>query len=430
MQRFWSRLSNIGVIDTLDYSEQKKVRLLNQSTLASLMAQFVLIINGLLDWSYSQFILYGLFLLNLSFLFFNYKQFFFLSKILFNLIYPIVMAVVIIAYGDGIRGEYAFFFFAVTAVIFYKRFWKQAMFILLNFGLYVLTRIYIENYDSPLAAEVDYIDPFIVFLSALLSIAFLINMFARENFQYVEQTEDLLKAINKKNEDLNMAYNDLERFTYAASHDLKTPLRSIISFIGLMERKVKSKNIDELEEYMLFVKNSARQMHVLIMDILEYSSLNQELEQKEIDLNELIEGIKFNLETIYSDKKIDIQWPDLPKVWGSQVHYTLLFQNLLENGVKYNNQKVAKILIVFNPLAKCVTFEFKDNGLGIAPEYQEKIFEMFKRLHNVQEYAGTGIGLAICKKITDNLNGEIWVESVPEHGSSFFVRLPRKILMK
>lgn len=243
-----------------------------------------------------------------------------------------------------------------------------------------------------------------------------------------EQLEASNEDMARANKLLEQSNAELERFAYIASHDLKSPLRNIISFLNLIERKLRNVHIgNDIREYLRFATENAWQMNTLIQDVLEFSRIDSEtLEQKreKVDLNDTLVLAIQNLQESIRESGAEIIAAKLPIIEANSVHFLQLFQNIIGNGIKYNQQAQPKVEINYQLLNSTHIITIKDNGIGIDPQYHEQIFEMFKRLHTRDEYKGTGIGLAICKKIIQNLGGKIWIESDINQGSTFFISIP------
>ncbi len=234
--------------------------------------------------------------------------------------------------------------------------------------------------------------------------------------------------LENSNDRLQQSNEELERFAYIASHDLKSPLRIITSFISLFKNHYDG-GLDKVgREYLTFIDRSAKQMSHLIEDILEYSKTNNRKTHLElIDLNEMMFQIlhQLQLDGIYDTS--NIKYETLPNIYSDNTQMHQLFQNLIENGLKYNKSEYPSIDITYSALEEDEKYHFviKDNGIGIDPQFNHQIFEMFKRLHTKDKYEGTGIGLAICKKIVDAFDGEIWLESELGKGCTFNIILPK-----
>lgn len=243
-----------------------------------------------------------------------------------------------------------------------------------------------------------------------------------------------LKRVNKKlhftNNKLKNANEELERFVYIASHDLKSPLRGIISFITLFKKRYKKEVDEQGVEFIDLIASNASQMHNLIEDILEYSKSNsREIKKEIVDLNLVINQINTNIKTENNYPNARLIYSNLPTVSSDFILLKQVFQNLIENGLKYNNSLNKNISVQYLEKSDHLYFIIKDNGIGMEQKYLDRIFEMFQRLHNKDEYQGTGIGLAICKKIIQQLEGKIWVTSILNEGSSFHFSLPKSILL-
>ncbi len=231
------------------------------------------------------------------------------------------------------------------------------------------------------------------------------------------QSEDKLK-------DLNV---ELERFAYLASHDLKEPLRTVTSFTKLFKEEYGDNFDDTARQYLTFIENASARMITLTNDLLQYSQLdNKSLNFQWIDLNELLKDILEDLQKRIEDNNAKITIATLPNVYCDKVQIRQLFQNLISNSLKYRKKKVEpQIQVGFEEKESEYYFYVKDNGIGINSKYHDKVFEVFKRLHSQEEYEGTGIGLANCKRIVDNHNGKIWLRSTFGKGSKFYFSLSK-----
>lgn len=246
--------------------------------------------------------------------------------------------------------------------------------------------------------------------------------------------QEALEEVNDKEEKLQeYAYRlensnrELMEFAHIASHDLKAPIRGILSFAQLFERRNKDKFDKTDLEYFNYIKSNAIQSSRLIEDLLNYSKVDKNLgEPTDVDINECISIAEMNLQTIIREKNAIISYENLPILRGHTSLIIQLFQNLINNGIKYNKslKPTIKISVKPNERNECV-FSISDNGIGIAAENQDKIFAMFRRLHSQSEYEGTGIGLSFCTRIVETYGGKIWVESTPDIGSTFYFTLPK-----
>lgn len=238
---------------------------------------------------------------------------------------------------------------------------------------------------------------------------------------------EILQELKAKNESLEHTTEELEKFTYIASHDLKSPLRTITGFISLIEKDFEREKYSSLPGHLSFVKSGARQMNYLIQDILEISHLNTEETvrvQSHFDFNKVLEQVVFSLKEEIEQSNAQVDSAKLPCYYGHEAEFALLFQNIIQNGIKYNNSKVPKVQVKSMVSEDRVLLQFTDNGIGIPVEYREKVFELFSRLHNSYEYHGTGLGLGLCMKIIEKYQGSITIDDNLKGGSVFTVLLP------
>ena len=261
------------------------------------------------------------------------------------------------------------------------------------------------------------------------SLVSLLFVFVISNYLfYYRKVKRQLKGINKNLQESN---SELDRFAAIASHDLKSPLRSIVSFGGLMEMKYGDILPEEGKEYLKIMTNNARQMNNLIEDILEYSK-NNSYEQKKEKLNtsRMLVNLTSEIKLNAGYEHTEILCQDLPLLFADHTWMKQLFQNLIFNGLKYNENSIPTVEILYEEQEEGLHFQVKDNGIGIDPVHQGNIFEMFKRLHGKGVYEGTGIGLATCKKIMNSCNGKIWVTSSEGNGATFHLLFPREYLFE
>lgn len=239
-----------------------------------------------------------------------------------------------------------------------------------------------------------------------------------------------LRDVTKKRQseqemqEMNM---ELQRFASMASHDMKEPLRTISSFSNLLERKVRDR--PDTHEYLHFIKDASQRMSQLLDDLITYARAGKNMEATQpIDLNIVLLFVKNNLHNLIQRSNAIIETDNLPLVVGHQTPFLQLFQNIISNGIKYQNEGVQPyIQIRCEELNQKYCISISDNGIGMKEEYLEKIFEPFTRLHSRQNYEGTGIGLAICKRITNRYGGQLRVESQIGEGTTFYLEFPKEV---
>lgn len=233
---------------------------------------------------------------------------------------------------------------------------------------------------------------------------------------------ELTRTLN----DLKRSNEELEQFAYVASHDLQEPLRMVSSFTQLLERRYKDQLDSDAKEYIHFAVDGAGRMQRLINDLLDYSRVTTRGKSfGKIDLSEVLGQALINLRNIIQEANALITTEDLPFAFGDEGQIMRVFQNLLDNALKFKSDSVPRIHISAKIEDKLVTVSVSDNGIGIDPQYSDRIFVIFQRLHNKTEFPGTGIGLSICKRIIERHGGKIWLESEPGKGSTFYFTLTR-----
>ena len=230
----------------------------------------------------------------------------------------------------------------------------------------------------------------------------------------------LYADIVRAQDDLARSNSDLEQFAYAASHDLQEPLRTITSYIGLVMERYGDRLDETGVEFMDFAIDGAERMQQLISDLLDYSRVDTRAREMEpVNCDTLMNGVLSGLNEAIDSKRAKVECSPLPIVNGDAPQLSRLFQNLIGNALKFCGDSRPKIQVWAELHGDHWIFSVKDNGIGIAPEYHERVFGMFSRLHSRSQYSGTGIGLALCSKIVQRHGGRIWVESEAGRGSTF-----------
>jgi PAS domain S-box-containing protein len=242
-----------------------------------------------------------------------------------------------------------------------------------------------------------------------------------------QQLEKANQELSERAEQLARSNAELERFAFVASHDLQEPLRMVSSFLQLVEKRYNDKLDDAGRQYISYAVSGAERMKKLINDLLAYSRLeNTAVEYSTVDMNQVLKEAVDNLQESITESKAQLtinSMPILPN--GNFSGLVQLMQNLIGNAIKYRGDNPPVITINAKEDASYWQFSVSDNGIGIEPDYFEKIFIIFQRLHNMSEYSGTGIGLAICKKITEQHGGKIWVFSKEGEGSTFYFTIKK-----
>lgn len=236
------------------------------------------------------------------------------------------------------------------------------------------------------------------------------------------------EELSKAEEELKRSNEELERFAYVASHDLQEPLRVITGYLDMLKEANKDKLDKESNEYINTCVNAADHMRTLIQGLMEYSRVTSQSKPfTRVDLEKLLDKVLANLKMSIEENKAVITCDKLPSVWGDELQLNQLFQNLIGNGIKYHGEDVPRINISVEDKGKYWQFCVKDNGIGFDQKYADQAFEIFRRLPGGEAQKGTGIGLAICKKIVERHRGEIWAKGFPGKGAEFYFTLPNKL---
>ncbi|MEZ5044473.1 MAG: ATP-binding protein [Saprospiraceae bacterium] len=260
-----------------------------------------------------------------------------------------------------------------------------------------------------------------IFLSLTFVIVCLVWVSLKQKQRFAEQ---LQIEVSQKTADLQLKNEELEGFAHIVSHDLKEPLRNIISFVNLIERRFEDLNKEELATYFSFIKKSSNQLYNLVEDVLQFSKLGKVTTAFSlIDTAKIIKEAEKVLQPKIEEKNANITTQGIQPIHCSEAMLFLIFKNLLDNGITYNRSETPQVNISYELKNSQHCFMLSDNGIGIPAEFKEKVFKMFFRLHNRNEFEGTGLGLAIVKKLVDQLKGEIYLES-EKSGTTFFIKLP------
>jgi light-regulated signal transduction histidine kinase (bacteriophytochrome) len=240
-----------------------------------------------------------------------------------------------------------------------------------------------------------------------------------------EETERAKEALQKSAEELARSNRELNQFASVASHDLQEPLRTVRGFVQLLQKKYSNQLDAEADTFIEFAVDGTKRMETLIKDLLAYARVGSRgKEPVPIDAGAALRQAMDNLSASIQEVGAEVTHGQLPTVKADPSQLPQLFQNLLGNAIKFHGEAPPKIHVDARRDGDCWQFSVRDNGIGIAPKLHDEIFEVFRRLHTQKQYAGTGIGLAICKKIVDRHGGRIWVESQPGQGAIFYFTIP------
>ena len=235
-----------------------------------------------------------------------------------------------------------------------------------------------------------------------------------------DEVNEKMKLLEKSNKRLVSSNKELEQFAYIASHDLQEPINTIKGFTDVLTKRIATTDDEEALKMLNMISNSSTRMKELVKALLVYSRIGKEKKKSMVDMNSLMVAITKDLNDRIESNNAKVTWDNLPYIPGYEVELRSLIQNLMSNAMKFQRPGIPPVIHISSSKREgAIEFSVKDNGIGISKEYRDRIFEIFQRLHNKDQYEGTGIGLAHCKKIVNLHNGQIWIESVPEGGSNF-----------
>lgn len=420
LKKSWNFYVNKGIDLRLSRFERTIRRIFNIILLLILFTQIFVLIDELTQSDLRGVSIISLLIgFTLFIIYITRQGAFYTAAILLNVILSTVLILLIFLYKDleNIGGIYLVLIY--SGILFSKHDYTKVILVSLN----IISYFTFKYFDNTLILEtrdaMDTNSNLSLFIASTLAIGSMTYFLIQEFISNEKELDLLIEDLEDKNLKLKTSNQDLERFTYLAAHDLRTPMRTIISFLGLAEKKIKNNEYSDIQGYFDIVKEGAAQMNSLIVDSLEYTKVNQEVSytSDEVNLNNLIAQIKINLELEYGP--FQIITPDIPKIRSKESLLFKMMTNIIENGVKYNDKNEKIITIDYSYQNGKVFLSIADNGIGIDPNFFEEIFIIYRRLHNQSVYKGTGLGLAICQKICREMGGDIYVESNQSKGSTF-----------
>jgi len=419
-------LLNLGTQSIPDQKQRKYVRITNFIALSTFFASLAYLTMAILweRWIWLEVVLCtSAFCLLVGFMNgFNYTR---LSRITYMIGMNFLVFFSILLMGPIARGETYFLCAMIIPFLIYDL--KNVMYITLGVGLSLVLLIastylfpYFKEYNlTPGQQTVMYhIGVVVQFLWVFVCLYQLV-FYSRKAENDLEASQ---QQMSFQTTELKRSNSDLEQFAYIISHDLKAPVRNISSFMNLLVNKHGNSLNPEAREFVDYSRNGAKRMERLIDDVLSYCRIGTNLPNPTpVNLNDVVTTVRFELsEKLKAAGGTVIIGKEMPVV--NNVHSSLMyhvFQNLITNGLKFNKSEKPEVNVYWTNSLNYYTFSVHDNGIGISKEFSDTIFQMFKRLHNENEYDGTGIGLAICKKIVEYYNGEIWFESETGKGTTF-----------
>jgi len=352
----------------------------------------------------------------------NFKGRFQQSATIFCTVLPIGISLLALAYSGVLFLDFYYATFFLCALLFLRDLWFKFSYCLFYIGLYIVVRYCEAIYPPLLGHEFDIATN--VVLGALYFIVFVaVSFLLAYKLKETDNAKDrLLHTLRRKGKTIEEANAELARLSALAAHDLKSPLRTISSYAGLVIKK----NTDaRLEPHLKIIEKSSKHMINLIDHTIQSSKLDEEIQElEEINMKEVVSEVKLHIGEALGPYTLVTE--DLHRIYANRLSIFQTLQNVIENGVKYNESEQKKIIITQDCDGESHFIRIMDNGIGIDEAYQEKIFEMYERLHDDSKYEGTGIGLAICKKALNKLGGDITLISSLGSGSTFTLIIPQK----
>ena len=431
MRRHIERIFHLGITDEHDDTEVLRIKLLNQIAFAVVIVCATLAIVMIYAGLYQQSIFAWVGLVVSFVVLYLVSQhrlktafYFFLFTCYFGSILNIFCV------GNEFGLEYSFYLYPfITALLIEDKFLVRLITILSIF-FFIAIRVYFMYYEPIIETASPNVLIFCGFFSSFLVSYYAAIVHINENLNYRQKIKEHIQNINEKNA-------DLARFAGIASHDMKEPLLSILGFANLLEKQLKKKEgITEADmDAIHYIGSTSGRMSDLLDNLLDYSAAGIGNKEREaVNLNDTLQTVKDNLHQQIKNTEAIVEFNELPVVNANSSAMLQLFQNLVSNGIKYQPKDTAiegrpkthipKVEVQAQRQNGHYIIEVKDNGIGMEKEHLNKVFEPFKRIENKVKYEGTGLGLATCKKIVENYDGDIRIESKVGHGSTFILSFP------
>lgn len=427
MKTIFNKIIHFGINEDTQLDERIRIKGINSISLALIPAlSFLVILESINPLGSPEFVglISGYLAMIGIILYFNVKHRFQISYQLILFIAPIGVFAEIVLFGNSFRADTVFIILFVAAIFLHTTSRTLLITYLFYAALIIASQIFLHQ-NPPIIETHPYpITEYMAVILTLLVVVMIVNNYDTEKSLEQHKMQRLLKQLEQKNQELLRVNRDLEDFTFATSHDLKTPIRLLVSFSDLLRKKKNIQEDQETKEYLEFINENSRHMYALIENLLSYARVKDQPAKKEwVDLQALVEELIEVLQKAVPSLKLDIP-QKLPRILSHHDTLRLLFHNLLENGIKYNTNERVLIRILYQYEHGKICFKISDNGIGIDSSYNEYIFKMFKRLHNSNAFPGTGIGLSTCKRILEGWGGQISFESQLEMGTTFVLKWP------
>lgn len=343
------------------------------------------------------------------------------TYILYGAIYLVTLHQCILALLNKFSSEYLIIF--IVLIVTLNAYFKKPIHLLyyVTFSIAAIACSYLLLNENSIISFWFFISS-VITMNALIVPIFISRLRIQgrleEKLIELEKSELTLKI---KSDELARSNKELQQFAYVASHDLQEPLRMVTSYVQLLEERYKDKLDQDAKEFISFAVDGTRRMRNLIQSLLDYSRVNNTRPFEQINVNVLLDDILIGMNEQIEGSNAVIKIDKLPLIYGDPIQITQLFKQLILNALKFKAlDKNPEIIISGKTVEGEKLFSIQDNGIGLSNEYSEKIFVIFQRLHTKEQYPGTGIGLAICRKIVEQHGGKIWVDSTIGNGATFY----------
>ncbi|MDA8693563.1 HAMP domain-containing histidine kinase, partial [Saprospiraceae bacterium] len=412
--RYFNRIINTGVTDDLSFSNKLRTQLCNQSVLIATAFLVIHIIETtIFSYPFYEVIISASWIVLLALCFyFNYKHLQKLSQTVLIFGSLILMGLVQFAYGPETKLETLYISTIILGLFLLRRgYWL--VIIIFTLSIYFLNTFLYPSMGAPLEQYLVETAPVQYFIFSIVLSTAVIAKVLLEN----SNNHKLLKLQNKK---MSTQNEELKRFNYIVSHDLKEPIRSIVGLTGLLAKKNTGAHSDITDE----IVSLGTRLNNMVNDIVKF----QELDKMEGDtetflLSEVIQNVKSNISKTMNETKAEINCSGIDEITGSKTCTYLILKNLIENGIKYNSRK-PKITIDCSKDNRYYSMQVTDNGIGIPNEYHDEVFVMFKRLNQLKTEKGTGLGLSISKKIAQKYGATLDILKSSDEGTTFVLKKP------
>lgn len=417
------KLSTLGSNQSLSSWDNHKTYYLNLVLLVStLSAALFSLTNFILD-NPPMALCGGLILgFNAILYYLQYQKHPYFARTLTYVGYPLLFFLIILLSNGQIKGEYAFFLMILLSVMFFRTRWRQLSMMIYVTILFLSSQLINHQKLATAESYQSIFNDTLIFIAIALGLIFITDSFIKQIIETRQSNKKLLEELSSSND-------ELKRLNYMVSHDLRTPLRQIVSFSDLALLANQEGDSDATEDYMQQIGYSARSLYSLTDDLLSLAHLDKgQLLSKELLLEEVFAKTVQPFMINRRDVVIETDHQNL-HLEGNPTLLGMVLQNLVENGIKYNESAIKRIQLIAKEGPDDLKITVQDNGIGIDEAYQVRIFEAFQRLHTSNDYQGTGLGLAIAKKIMDIHGGKIWLEPQAQ-GSKFVLSFPKKTVLQ